>query len=202
MAKAARPTANLTTKLVHARERVRLDGRASRIAVVADTHGHPHPALDARLEALAPVHIVHAGDVGNLSVLRALEKHAPVTAVRGNIDGSELPDFITLTLELAPSGAELKVLLTHIAVYGPKLRGDVARVARAEHASLVVCGHSHVPFAMSERGITVFNPGSVGPRRFTLPIVLGAIDIRDGAASVRHIDCETGEPWSPRRAPR
>jgi putative phosphoesterase len=187
-------------KVVHARERVAIDLAASRIVAVADTHGHPHPALDARLASLAPARILHAGDVGDLAVLRALERHAPVTAVRGNIDGHELPDFVTLELCSDRDGddARLTILLTHVAVYGPHIRADVARRARAEDAALIVCGHSHVPFAAHERGLTVFNPGSVGPRRFRLPIVLGVIDVTDGAASIRHIDCETGLAWKPR----
>jgi predicted phosphodiesterase len=73
----------------------------------------------------------------------------------------------------------------------------VAKTARAEDASLVVCGHSHVPFAAHHGGITVFNPGSVGPRRFTLPIVLGTIEWSGGRVSVRHVACETGLPWRP-----
>jgi uncharacterized protein len=186
-------------KPVHAREHVKLDLDASRIVAVADTHGHPHPALDERLASLAPAHILHAGDVGDLAVLRSLEKHAPVTAVRGNIDGHELPDFVTLELSSgAGDDPRLTILLTHVAVYGPHIRADVARLARAEDAALIVCGHSHVPFAAHERGLTVFNPGSVGPRRFRLPIVLGVIDIADGAASIRHVDCETGLAWKPR----
>jgi hypothetical protein len=84
-----------------------------------------------------------------------------------------------------------------MAVYGPKLRADVARIAAAEDVSLVVCGHSHVPFAGIDRGLTVFNPGSVGPRRFRLPIAFGAIDLTAGGVSVRHVDCETGLPWRP-----
>jgi predicted phosphodiesterase len=61
----------------------------------------------------------------------------------------------------------------------------------------VVCGHSHVPFAAHDRGITVFNPGSAGPRRFQLPIVFGVIDVSTEGVSVRHIECETGLPWKP-----
>jgi putative phosphoesterase len=173
-----------------------LQGGTLRLVAVADTHGRPHPDLDARIAELAPAHILHGGDVGDLAVLRALEKHAPVTAVRGNIDGRELPDFVTLAVRDGEATL-LHVLLTHIAVYGPRLRADVARIARAEDASLVVCGHSHVPFAAHEAGITVFNPGSVGPRRFQLPIVLGVIDVTPAGASVRHVNCETGEAWRP-----
>jgi len=183
-------------KLVHAREDLRLDGGALRIVAVADTHGRPHPELDTRIRELAPAHILHAGDVGNLDVVRDLEKHAPVTAVRGNIDGRDLPDFVTLKVRTGEREL-INILLTHVAVYGPKLRADVARVARAEGASLVVCGHSHVPFAAHDKGVTVFNPGSVGPRRFHLPIVLGVIDVSADDVSVRHVDCETGLAWKP-----
>jgi putative phosphoesterase len=190
-------TAPRTVARVHARVAIPLENGALRIVAVADTHGRPHPALDARIHEAAPDHILHAGDVGDLAVLRSLAVHAPVTAVRGNIDGRapDLPDVVTLDLRDAGSTL-LKTLLLHIAVYGPKLRADVARLARAEDASLVVCGHSHVPFAAHDRGLTVFNPGSVGPRRFRLPIVLGIIDVKREGVSVRHVDCETGLAWT------
>jgi putative phosphoesterase len=183
-------------RIVHARENLRAPGGAMRIVAVADTHGRPHPELGARLAELAPAHIVHAGDIGDAAVLRALEKHAPVTAVRGNVDGRDWPDFVTIDVS-SDESTLLRILMTHIAVYGPKIRADVARVARAEGAWLIVCGHSHVPFAASDRGLTVFNPGSVGPRRFQLPIVLGVIDVSTTGSSIRHIDCETGSPWRP-----
>jgi putative phosphoesterase len=191
-----RPRLSPAQKLVHAREDIQLESGALRIVAVADTHGRPHPKLATRIDELAPARIFHAGDVGDLAVLRDLEKHAPVTAVRGNIDGRDLPDRVTI--EVRNNGSTLlKILMTHIAVYGPKLRADIAHIARAEDASLVVCGHSHVPFAAHDKGITVFNPGSVGPRRFQLPIVLGVIDVSASNVSVRHIDCETGLAWKP-----
>jgi putative phosphoesterase len=175
---------------------IEVTGGALRIVAVADTHGRPHPDLDQRIAEAAPDHILHAGDIGDLRVLRQLEKHAPVTAVRGNIDGRELPDVVTIELHDA-AGTLLKMVLTHIAVNGLKIRADVARLARAEGATLVVCGHSHVPFAAHDRGLTVFNPGSVGPRRFHLPIVLGVLDVKREGVSVRHVDCETGLAWKP-----
>lgn len=48
-----------------------------------------------------------------------------------------------------------------------------------------------------DRGIAVFNPGSIGPRRFALPIVLGKIDITPDSIRLAHIDCETGALWTP-----
>jgi hypothetical protein len=43
----------------------------------------------------------------------------------------------------------------------------------------------------------VFNPGSIGPRRFALPIVFGTIDIAQSGVRLAHVDCETGERWMP-----
>lgn len=187
--------------ITHERRDLFVKNGVMRLAIVADTHGEPHPNLEARLRALAPDHVLHAGDVGDLSVLSMLEGIAPLSVVRGNIDGriAELPDVLTLTVR-DERVTWLKILLLHVAVYGPRLRGEVAALARAEDATLVVCGHSHVPFASSERGLTVFNPGSVGPRRFRLPIVFGIANIGPlptHGLSLIHVDCETGEPWLP-----
>ncbi len=171
---------------------------AFRLAVVADTHSKPHPRTEQRLRELAPDAILHAGDIGELSVLEQLASVAPVFAVRGNIDAPTraVPDLITLEV-LDGAQRKLRLLLVHIAVYGPKLRADVARVASREGVSLVVCGHSHVPFIGRDRGLAVFNPGSIGPRRFQLPIVFGAIDLGPRGPLLSHVDCETGQPWLP-----
>jgi putative phosphoesterase len=168
-------------------------GETVRLACVADTHSQPHAKTAQRLTELAPDAILHGGDIGDLAVLDALAEIAPVYAVRGNIDthARDLPDVLTLDV------GSLRILLTHIAVYGPKLRADVAKLAKAEHAKLVVCGHSHVPFIGLDQGLTVFNPGSIGPRRFTLPIVLGTIDISKAGVKLQHIDAETGGRWLP-----
>lgn len=172
------------------------------LGVVADTHGKPHSNATQVLRAEGAAQpldaILHGGDVGDLAVLDALAEVAPVIAVRGNIDGagSTLPDLVELCID--DEGATvLRVLLTHIAVYGPKLRAEVAREAQRVDASIVVCGHSHVPFLGRDRGITMFNPGSIGPRRFKLPITLGMMRITRDGVSLWHIDCETGQRWRP-----
>jgi len=167
------------------------------LACVADTHSQPHAAIAERLAAIAPDAILHAGDIGDPAVIDQLAAAAPVFAVRGNIDGrAAFPDVLTLDL-VGDGERRLRILVIHIAVAGPRLRSEVARLARAEQASLVVCGHSHVPFIGRDRELTVFNPGSIGPRRFHLPIVLGTITVTPQAVRLAHIDCETGRPWSP-----
>jgi putative phosphoesterase len=185
---------------VQASETFALTGDLLRIAVVADTHSSPHPALAERLRAVAPHRILHAGDIGDLGVLAALAEHAPVTAVRGNIDAraTDLPDVVRVEVR-DDDRALVTLLLTHIAVDRTRVRADVGRRARECGAGLVVCGHSHVPFAAHDRGLTLFNPGSVGPRRFKLPIVFGVIEVRPTGVSLRHVDCETGAPWVPTR---
>lgn len=163
------------------------------LAVVADTHSQPHAAVHGHLAALAPDAILHAGDIGDPAVIDDLAAIAPVFVVRGNIDGrAAFPDVRTLDV-----GGRLRIYLTHIAVHGPRLRAEVARMARAAHAQLVVCGHSHVPFIGKDRELTVFNPGSIGPRRFALPIVFGTIAITPDRVRLAHVDCETGRAWSP-----
>jgi uncharacterized protein len=169
-----------------------------RLVVVADTHGRPHPASGARIAAEHPDHIVHAGDIGDLTVLDELGRAAPVLAIRGNIDapGRTVPD--RLTIDVVEQGRTvLKILVVHYGVLGPKLRGEVAALARSEGASLVVCGHSHVPFIGRDKGLTVFNPGSIGPRRFSLPNVFGVMEVSRRGVEMHHVDCETGLVWRP-----
>jgi putative phosphoesterase len=169
-----------------------------RVVCVADTHSQPHPAAASRIRELAPAAILHAGDIGDLQVLDELSKIAPVIAVRGNIDerAPGIPDSVAIDVRDGGETA-LKLLLMHIAVYGPKIRADAARLASGHGARLIVCGHSHVPFVGRDRGLTVFNPGSIGPRRFHLPIVFGVLEIATARLSLRHVDCETGEAWQP-----
>lgn len=181
-----------------ARIPLRPDG-SLRIAVVADTHSAPHPDARRHLETWRPDAILHAGDIGDLAVLEGLAAIAPLHAVRGNIDtrADDLPDVLTLDLTAAGDATALRIFVTHIAVVGPRLRSDVARMARAEDAQMVVCGHSHVPFMGRDAGLTVFNPGSIGPRRFHLPIVFGTIAVTPKGVALAHVDCETGQRWAP-----
>jgi putative phosphoesterase len=176
---------------------VRADG-ALRLVVVADTHSRPDPRSAALIAAQRPDHILHAGDIGAREVLDMLQAHAPVTAVRGNIDAQMpgIPDVITIDV-LDGERTLVTLLLIHIAVYGPRLRADAARLARNHGASLVVCGHSHVPFIGRDQGIAVVNAGSIGPRRFQLPIVFAVVDVTRDGVSMHHVSCETAQTWRP-----
>lgn len=172
-------------------------GRPLVLGVVADTHSRPHPEALGYLAAARPDALLHAGDIGDLGVIEALEAVAPVLAVRGNIDatGQALPDVLVLSLRDG-DGLALRLLVTHIAVRGPRLTKDALALAQRHQAQLVVCGHSHVPLLASRNGVAVFNPGSIGPRRFGLPITFGVVEVGE-QVTFRHVDCETGQPWRP-----
>jgi uncharacterized protein len=176
---------------------LRPDG-ALRLVVVADTHSRPDPRSADIIAAQRPDHILHAGDIGAPAVLDALAVHAPVTAVRGNIDAQMpgVPDRVTIDVREGDRTL-VTMLLLHIAVYGPRLRADAVRLARSAGASLIVCGHSHVPFVGRDQGIAVINAGSIGPRRFRLPIVFAVVDIQRDGVTMHHVSCETGGHWQP-----
>ncbi len=141
-----------------------------RIGVISDTHGLLRPQV---APALAGVdRILHLGDVGKISILRELEKIAPVTAIRGNIDREgpcgELPETEVIFLE-----GHYIYLLHDLST----LHLDPA----AARFAAVLYGHTHAPNFHKKKGVLYFNPGSCGPRRFELPVTVGLLTIeRDG----------------------
>ena len=145
-----------------------------RVGLIADTHGLLRPEALAFLEGSD--HIIHAGDIGDVEVLEALEKIAQVTAVRGYNDGGRwaagLGDTCTVTL----AGAQIYVLhdLAELDL-DPRERGIAA----------VVTGHSHKPSLRREDGVLYVNPGSAGPRRFTLPVSVGELTIEGDSVEAR-----------------
>jgi len=150
------------------------------IGVVSDTHGLLRPEV---VPALAHVeHILHLGDVGDFAILKALERIAPVTAIRGNVDRdrkcAKLPETEVVLFE----GHYLYML------------HDVQTIhldPAAAKFSVVMFGHSHKPDIRRHKGVLYFNPGSCGPRRFSLPVTIGKLTVKQGfppAAEVIHLE--------------
>jgi hypothetical protein len=42
---------------------------------------------------------------------------------------------------------------------------------------VIISGHSHKPLIEWKKGVLYFNPGSAGPRRFSLPVSVGFLEI-------------------------
>ena len=132
---------------------------ARRIGVISDTHGLVRPQA---LAALAGSElIIHAGDIGSPQVLDELRAIAPVVAIRGNNDSEPWAQHLAETEVVEVNGALIYVL--------HNVR-ELTLDPEAAGFSVVIAGHSHKP-SVEQRGAVLFlNPGSAGPRRFTLPI--------------------------------
>lgn len=155
-----------------------------RVGLVSDTHGLADPRLAELLAGCALV--LHAGDVVRESVLEALRAIAPVTAVRGNCDEGTSLERLPATA-LLPLG-DLTGLLVHD--LGPRERPAAparAILARAR-PQIVVHGHSHRPGAEVLDGTLFVNPGSAGPRRFSLPRAAAILTVRGRTARVEWFD--------------
>jgi len=136
-----------------------------RLAIVSDTHlpRGTRALPPACLEHLRAADLIlHAGDFMELSVLEELAALGPpVHAVRGNVDSAALQARLPLTRVVEAGGA--RIAMIHDA--GPAT-GRLARLRRRfPEADAVVFGHSHIPLLESERGFTIFNPGSPTERR-------------------------------------
>ena len=139
------------------------------IGVISDTHGLLRPEA---LQVLAGSDlIVHAGDVGGPDVLDGLRRLAPVVAVRGNNDRGRWARGLPETDVVDAGGRRL--FLIHD-VHGL----DVD--PRAKGFDAVIAGHSHRPKAERRDGVLYLNPGSAGPRRFSLPIALARLRLIRG----------------------
>ena len=141
-----------------------------RLGVISDTHGLLRPEA---LDALRGVeHILHAGDVGQPDILEVLRVLAPVTAIRGNIDKAG-PCALLPATEAIELGGALVYMLHALA--------DLDIRPEAAGVSVVVYGHSHKPATEFRKGVLYLNPGSAGPRRFSLPVTVALLVLGDGA---------------------
>jgi uncharacterized protein len=137
-----------------------------KIGVVSDTHGLLRPEVAPALKGVD--RILHLGDVGRAEILKELQKIAPVTAVRGNVDKEGACAHLPETEVVLVEGRYIYML------------HDVKTLhldpAAAKFAA-VLSGHTHVPNYHTRKGVLYFNPGSCGPRRFELPVTVGLLTV-------------------------
>lgn len=149
------------------------------VGIISDTHGL------VRLEAVRALKgselLIHAGDIGNPQVIEQLHEIAPTFVVRGNNDrgawAADLP--VTQVVEV---GELLFYVLHEISQLDvdPAIAGFAA----------VVSGHSHQPSIQFRDGVLYLNPGSAGPRRFSLPVAVARVHV-----SGRQMRPEIVELW-------
>ena len=139
------------------------------IGLISDTHGLLRPEALAALQGASQ--IIHAGDIGAPEVLEALQAIAPVTAIRGNVDHGRWVQGLPATRVVEVEGVLLYLLHDRGAMdLDPATAGFAA----------VISGHSHQPRIDRRRDVLYINPGSAGPRRFSLPVTLARLHIEAG----------------------
>ena len=139
------------------------------VGIIADTHGLLRP--EALAELSGSDLIVHAGDIGTAGLIEELGRIAPTFAVRGNVDTGPWAAGLPATAVVAV-GAHKFYLLHDVA----ELDLDPAAAGFAA----VIYGHSHQPAVETRYDVLFLNPGSAGPRRFSLPVTLARVRVTNG----------------------
>ncbi len=137
-----------------------------RVGVISDTHSLLRPEALSALRGTD--YILHAGDVGDPHILAALREIAPLTAIRGNIDRAG-PCALLPAREAIELGGTLIYMVHSIE--------DLDIKPHAANVGVIVYGHSHKPNLDMRNGVLYLNPGSAGPRRFSLPITLAILTL-------------------------
>lgn len=151
-----------------------------RVGLISDTHGLLRPQA---VEALrGSDFIVHGGDIGNAGILEALRAMAPLTVVRGNNDREPWAAGIAETERVVFGG------IGGISLYAIHDLSQLDIAPRAAGVRVVVSGHSHKPKVEERDGVLYVNPGSAGPRRFSLPIAVAELTIDGDAVSARIVE--------------
>jgi putative phosphoesterase len=147
------------------------------IGIISDTHGLLRPEAIKALRGSDL--ILHAGDVGAPEMLEELAQIAPVTAIRGNVDIQPWARTLPLTHVIETEGVSIFILHD---------LGQLDLKPEAAGFGVVIYGHSHKPKIEEKNGVLYFNPGSAGPRRFSLPISVGRLTIAAGRVKAELIE--------------
>lgn len=148
------------------------------IGVISDTHGLLRPEALKLLRGVS--HIIHAGDIGPVSVIERLQAIAPLTVVRGNNDTQDWARRLPLSAWLVES--QQRIVVLHELAQLQALTDSMQ-----PRPDVVITGHSHQPSIGRRDGVLFLNPGSAGPRRFRLPVTLATLRVeRAGVQATIH----------------
>ncbi len=142
---------------------------AMQIGIISDTHG----LLRAEaMEALIGSNIIiHAGDIGDIKIIKALEAIAPVYAVRGNNDIGRWAEKLSSTIVIEQDN--LYIYVIH----------DINEMdldPKAAGFNVVISGHSHRFAKTIKDNVLYINPGGSGYKRFNLPLTVALLHINNG----------------------
>jgi len=153
-----------------------------KIGVISDTHGLLRPEAERALERVGM--IVHAGDVGDPTVLVGLKKIAPVFAVRGNVDIGAWAEELPLRAVVEANSS--RFCIVH------NLR-ELDLVPEQAGFDVVISGHTHRVETRERGRVWYLNPGSAGPRRFHLPVTLLIMERARPGWKIEIVELKRGE---------
>lgn len=118
------------------------------IGIVSDTHGSLPAFVTKNFKKLEVCHIIHAGDIGNSSIISTLQKIAPTSWVCGNMDNHQIGH----SSAIAQVGG--------VSVYILHNLYDLDIDPPAAQMSAVIHGHLHLPSISWQQDVLYLNPGS------------------------------------------
>ncbi|MCD8119034.1 MAG: metallophosphoesterase [Lachnospiraceae bacterium] len=156
------------------------------ILVISDTH-RKDVYMREVISRVGKVDMVfHLGDIEGSDQLLMSLCECPVIIVRGNNDF-----FSVQERDRVMALGNHRILLTHGHNYGVSFTTvRLAEEAIARNCDIALYGHTHVPSLTEEKGVTLFNPGSLGyPRQVPRKPTYGLIEI-DRFEEVHYTICE------------
>ncbi|MDL5047944.1 metallophosphoesterase family protein [Oscillatoria amoena NRMC-F 0135] len=136
-----------------------------KIGLLSDTHGHLDTGIAEHFNACDE--IWHAGDIGNIEVIRSLQAMKPLRAVSGNIDDRTVSTLFPDTLRFSAEG--FAIWMTHIAGTPPYYNTGIKKELQDNPPDILVCGHSHILKIMRDpqlNNMLFINPGAAGNHGF------------------------------------
>lgn len=131
-----------------------------KIGLISDTHGFLDVAVFEHFKQCDE--IWHAGDFGDLEIIRRLQAFRPFRGVWGNIDGPEIKAIMPETLIFSCEG--VTVFITHIGGYPGRYAPGIKQALTDNTAQLFISGHSHILKVIYDDKINCLhmNPGAAG----------------------------------------
>lgn len=148
-----------------------------KLAIISDTHRLLRPELLSYVEKVDL--ILHAGDIGSIKVLTELKEITPTLAVTGNVDIKYWAKTIPDVIEKVIDGVKIKM------IHEPE---NIPESWFEDGTDIIIYGHTHKPLETKKGNTLLLNPGSVGPKRFDLPISFMLMEINEGKFSYEWIE--------------
>lgn len=142
------------------------------IGIISDTHGLLRPEALSMIQGVQ--HIIHAGDIGKPEIISGLAEIAPVTAIRGNVDVADWARAFPETASVTLLGRRFFVIHD---------RNDLWFDPAKNGSDVVISGHSHRASTETVDGVFYLNPGSGGPKRFSLPTTIATLHLEGNSMS-------------------